>query len=53
MSDEMYVQATRYEVSVLPRTDVNRRVYTLLVELERQGDWYLHDGHGGYTQGGD
>ncbi|WP_158674725.1 hypothetical protein [Streptomyces hoynatensis] len=38
---------------MLPRTDINRKHYTLFVELTRRGAWIVHDGHGGYDSDGD
>ncbi|MDR3083097.1 MAG: hypothetical protein LBV60_19625 [Streptomyces sp.] len=49
---DVIVSVTRYEVSVLPREDINRRYFTLFVELTR-GGWIVHDGHGGYDVDGD
>jgi hypothetical protein len=49
---EPIVTVTRYEVSVLPRNDINRKFFTLFVELARDG-WIVHDGHGGYDIDGD
>ncbi|MFJ3289936.1 hypothetical protein ACIPMW_32210 [Streptomyces sp. NPDC086669] len=51
-SPELIVSITRYEVSVLPHDDINRRYFTLFVELSR-GGWIVHDGHGGYDIDGD
>ena len=52
-SPEPIVSITRYEVSVLPRDDINRKYFTLFVELTRSGAWIVHDGHGGYDIDGD
>lgn len=49
---EPIVSITCYEVSVLPRGDINRRYFTLFVELTR-GGWIVHDGHGAYDTDGD
>ncbi|MFD7922483.1 hypothetical protein ACFV3R_25065 [Streptomyces sp. NPDC059740] len=43
---------TRYEVSVLPADDINRRYFTLYVEKTRRGKWVVTDGHGGYDRDG-
>ncbi|MEC4016034.1 hypothetical protein [Streptomyces sp. H27-D2] len=43
---------TRYEVSVLPADDLNRKFYTLLVERTRRGTWVVTDGHAGYLEDG-
>lgn len=54
MSDlpEPIVSITRYEVSLLPCGDINRKYFTLFVELNRNG-WTVHDGHGGYGANGE
>lgn len=36
---EVIVQITRYEVSVLPETDINRSVYTINVENRGHDRW--------------
>ncbi|MDX2794631.1 hypothetical protein [Streptomyces scabiei] len=36
---EPYVQATRYEVSLLPPDDINRPVFTIDVEYRGRGLW--------------
>ncbi|MET7795705.1 hypothetical protein [Streptomyces decoyicus] len=46
------VTITRYEVSVLPADDINRRYFVLFVELTRRGAWVITDGHGGYDRDG-
>ncbi|MFE4915851.1 hypothetical protein ACFRCX_30570 [Streptomyces sp. NPDC056652] len=47
------VIVTRYEVSLLPLNDVNRKYFTLYVERTRRGMWIVNDGHGGYDIDGD
>jgi hypothetical protein len=49
---DVIVQATRYEVSLLPLGDINRRDFALYVERTRRGTWIVHDGHGGYDSDG-
>ena len=48
---EVLVSITRYAVSVLPPSDINRRYFTLHVELTHRG-WIVTDGHGGYDADG-
>lgn len=48
---EVLVSITRYTVSVLPPDDINRRYFTLHVELTRHG-WIVTDGHLGYDEDG-
>ncbi|HEX5568071.1 MAG TPA: hypothetical protein VFY14_14280 [Streptomyces sp.] len=38
------VRPTRYEVSVLPEGDINRRHYTIYVEYRGNEQWAVHDG---------
>jgi hypothetical protein len=38
---EPFVKATRYEVSVLPEGNVNRRYFVLHVEYRRDGQWVV------------
>lgn len=47
---EVVVQATRYEVSVLPLGDINRRYFTLYVEL-RGDQWAITNGFGECMEG--
>jgi hypothetical protein len=49
---EVITQITRYEVSVLPVGDINRRYFSLYVELTRRGGWIVNDGHGGFNANG-
>ena len=49
---EVIVSVTRYAVSVLPPGDINRKYFTLFVELGRDG-WTVHDGHGSYGADGE
>lgn len=46
------VEVSRYEVSVLPADDINRKYFTLFVKLTRRGTWVVTDGHGGYDRDG-
>ncbi|MER6778481.1 MULTISPECIES: hypothetical protein [unclassified Streptomyces] len=39
-----HVQVTRFEVSVLPQGDVNRRHFTLYVEWRGGGQWAVSNG---------
>lgn len=48
---EPTVTPTRYEVSLLPEDDINRRYFLLYVEWTRRG-WVVNDGHGGYRLDG-
>jgi hypothetical protein len=48
---EPLVTITRYEVSVLPQGDINRKYFTLFVELKRDG-WVVTDGHAFYAEDG-
>lgn len=48
---EVLVSITRYAVSVLPPGDINRKYFTLFVELGRDG-WTVHDGHFAYQGDG-
>lgn len=48
---EVLVTITRYAVSVLPADDINRKYFTLFVELTHRG-WIVTDGHGGYDSDG-
>ncbi|MFJ3839429.1 hypothetical protein ACIPY6_28535 [Streptomyces sp. NPDC090054] len=50
---EPTVTATRYEISLLPEGDVNRRTFLLYVEYRGQGLWAVHDGHGQYDADGE
>lgn len=50
---EVLVDITRYEVSVLPADDINRRHHVLYVDRTRRGTWIVNDGHGGYDIDGD
>lgn len=45
---EVIVSITQYAVSVLPADDINRKTFTLFVELKRDG-WTVHDGHEFYA----
>jgi len=45
------VQITRYAVSVLPEDDINRKYFTLFVELN-SGGWVVTDGHDFYVEDG-
>jgi hypothetical protein len=45
---EVLVAITRYTVSVIPADDINRRYFTLFVELMRDG-WVVSDGHAFYA----
>ncbi|MFD9721062.1 hypothetical protein [Streptomyces sp. NPDC059076] len=47
------VDVTRYEVSVLPATDINRKLFALHVERTRRDTWIVHNGHGAYDIDGD
>ncbi|MER5559665.1 hypothetical protein ABT071_13770 [Streptomyces sp. NPDC002506] len=49
---EVDVIVTRYEVSLLPLGDINRKFFVLYVERLRRA-WVVHDGHGGYGLLGD
>lgn len=51
------VDVTRYEVSVLPADDINRKHFTLYVEYQRHwypggGQWSVHDGHDCFSADG-
>ncbi|MFE0647452.1 hypothetical protein ACFVZH_02525 [Streptomyces sp. NPDC059534] len=46
------VEVTRYEVSVLPRDDINRKYFTLFVDNRGDGRWSVNDGHGCYAADG-
>ena len=46
------VEVGRYEVSLLPRGDINRKYFTLFVENRGGGRWAVHDGHGCYAADG-
>lgn len=48
---EVLVSITRYAVSVLPAGDINRKYFTLFVELGRDG-WVVTDGHAFYAEDG-
>ncbi|MFJ8677270.1 hypothetical protein [Streptomyces sp. NPDC093589] len=48
---KVLVAITRYEVSVLPADDINRRYFALFVELTPHG-WIVTDGHAGYDADG-
>lgn len=50
---EVLVEITRYEVSVLPADDINRKHFALYVDRTRNGSWIVNDGHGGYDIDGD
>lgn len=41
---EVHVDVTRYEVSVLPAGDINRRYFTLYVESRGGGKWAVTNG---------
>ncbi|MEO3978812.1 hypothetical protein [Streptomyces sp. CAU 1734] len=42
---EPVVTVARYEVSLLPETDINRHVFTLRVEYRGHSRWAVTDGH--------
>lgn len=48
---EVIVSIARYAVSVLPPGDINRKYFTLFVELARDG-WVVTDGHAFYAEDG-
>lgn len=49
---EPTVTPSRYEISLLPEGDVNRRAFLLYVEYRGAGKWGVHDGHGQYDADG-
>jgi hypothetical protein len=50
---DVSVQITRYEVSLLPEGDINRKYFTLFVEHWGKGVWGVHDGAASYDIDGD